>query len=121
MLEYTDALITLAATDFEIVVKFYTKLLAQEPKPYLLNVYAEFRLSGLRLGIFKPKANHEAEFKSADGGMSLCLEVVDLEKAIAYISSLGYPPLGEITIASHGREVYAYDPMHNRLILHQSH
>ena len=120
-LNYTDALLTLAAADFETVVKFYCQLLAQEPKPYILNVYAEFQLSGLRLGVFKPKASSEAEFASVGGGMSLCLEVADLEYAIAFLSNLGYPPLGEITTASHGREIYAYDPMHNRLILHQAH
>jgi len=43
-----------------------------------------------------------------------------LKEAIAYLTSLGYPPPGEITTASHGREIYAYDPMNNRLILHQS-
>lgn len=119
--EYRDALVTLAAVDFEVVVKFYAELLAQEPKPYVLQVYAEFRMAGLRLGIFKPKATHEAEFNSIGGGMSLCLEVVDLEQAIADLANLGYPVSGEVMIASHGREIYAYDPMHNRLILHQSH
>lgn len=118
---YTDALLTFAAADFETVVKFYCELLAQEPKPYILNVYAEFQLSGLRLGIFKPKAASEAEFTAVGGGMSLCLEVADLEMAIAYLTNLGYPPPGKITTASHGREIYAYDPMRNRLILHQAH
>jgi predicted enzyme related to lactoylglutathione lyase len=73
------------------------------------------------LGIFKPKENHRVEFEnSAQSGMSLCLEVDDLEKAIAHLTSIGYPPPGEITTASHGREIYAYDPANNRLILHQS-
>jgi hypothetical protein len=31
-----------------------------------------------------------------------------------------YAPPGEITTASHGREIYAYDPNSNRLILHES-
>jgi hypothetical protein len=53
--------------------------------------------------------------------MSLCLEVSDLEDAIAHITALGFPPPGEILTASHGREIYAYDPDGNRLILHQSH
>ncbi len=119
--DYTNALVTLAAADFETMVKFYCELLAQEPSPYILQVYAEFQLSGLRLGIFKPKAANEVEFASVGGGMSLCVEVVDLELAIAYLTYLGYPPPGVITTASHGREIYAYDPMHNRLILHQSH
>ncbi|MFM6271339.1 MAG: hypothetical protein ACKPFA_33295, partial [Dolichospermum sp.] len=51
---------------------------------------------------------------------SLCLEVNNLESAISYLTSLGYPPLGIIYTASHGKEIYAYDPDGNRLILHQS-
>jgi predicted enzyme related to lactoylglutathione lyase len=118
---YTDAFVTLAAADIETLVRFYAQLLEQEPKPYIPNVYAEFQLSGLRLGIFKPKENHRVEFEnSAQSGMSLCLEVEDLEEAIAHLTSLGYPPLGEIITASHGREIYAYDPHKNRLILHES-
>lgn len=119
--QYTAAFATLAATDIDTLVRFYAQLLAQEPKLYIPDVYAEFQLSGLRLGIFKPKENHRVEFEnSAQSGMSLCLEVDDLEKAIAHLTSVGYPPPGEITTASHGREIYAYDPANNRLILHQS-
>jgi predicted enzyme related to lactoylglutathione lyase len=119
--QYTAAFATLAATDIDTLVGFYAQLLAQEPKLYIPDVYAEFQLSGLRLGIFKPKENHRVEFEnSAQSGMSLCLEVDDLEKAIAHLTSIGYPPPGEITTASHGREIYAYDPANNRLILHQS-
>ena len=51
---------------------------------------------------------------------AVCLEVADLERAIACLSELGYSPPGEIITASHGREIYAYDPTGNRLILHQS-
>ncbi len=117
--QYTDAFVTLAAANAETLVRFYSQLLAQEPKPYIPNVYAEFRLTGLRLGIFQPKPNHWQEFEnSSQSGMSLCLEVDDLEEAIAHLTSLGYPPPGEITTASHGREIYAYDPVGNRLILH---
>jgi len=119
--QYTNAFVTLAATDTETLVQFYAQLLEQEPKPYIPNVYAEFELPGLRLGIFKPKEKHQQEFgNSAQSGMSLCLEVDDLEKAIAHLTILGYPPPGEITTASHGREIYAYDPATNRLILHES-
>jgi predicted enzyme related to lactoylglutathione lyase len=77
-------------------------------------------LPGLRLGIFKPKQTNESEFEnSAKSGMSLCLEVRDLQQAIAHLTTLGYPPPGEIVTASHGREIYTYDPNGNRLILHQ--
>jgi predicted enzyme related to lactoylglutathione lyase len=118
---YTDAFVTLAAADAETLVRFYSKLLDRQPNPYIPNVYAEFQLSGLRLGIFNPKQNNLQEFEnSAQSGMSLCLEVENLEDAIAHLTSMGYAPPGEITTASHGREIYAYDPAGNRLILHQS-
>jgi predicted enzyme related to lactoylglutathione lyase len=117
----TDALVTLAAADSETLVRFYAQLLEREPNPYIPNVYAEFQLPGLRLGIFKPKENHRGEFANPAGsGMSLCLEVDELEEAIAHLTRLGYPPSGEIITASHGREIYACDPDRNRLILHQS-
>lgn len=118
---YTDAFVTLAAIDIDTLVEFYSQLLTQEPSPFIPKIYAEFQLSGLRLGIFKPKENHEQEFaNSTQSGMSLCLEVEDLEEAIAQLTNLGYPPPGEVTTASHGKEIYAYDPARNRLILHQS-
>jgi len=120
---YTDAFVTLAAAnpDIEIMIRFYAQLLTQEPKPYIPNVYAEFQLSGLRLGIFRPKQSDRIEFEnSALAGISLCLAVDNLEEAIAHLTSLGYPPSGEIILADHGREIYAYDPAKNRLILHQS-
>lgn len=118
---YTDAFVTLAAADAEALVQFYRQLLHQEPKPYIPHVYAEFQLTGLRLGIFQPKPTHLEEFaNSIHSGMSLCLEVEHLEDAIAHLTRIGYPPPGAITTASHGREIYAYDPMGNRLILHQS-
>lgn len=118
---YTDAFVTLATAETEILVQFYSQLLNQEPKPYIPNGYAEFQLGGLRLGIFKPKLSHLQEFENCtSSGMSLCLEVNDLEGAIAHLTQMGYPPSGSITLASHGQEIYAYDPVGNRLILHQS-
>lgn len=116
-----DALVTLAATDIKILVEFYGQLLGIEPRSYIPEIYAEFRLPGLKLGIFQPKSTQVEEFADrAKTGMSLCLEVADLDAAIAEFSRLGYPPPGEILTASHGREIYAYDPLGNRIILHQS-
>ncbi len=117
---YTDALITLATLNINQLVTFYTNFLEQQPITSIPNVYAEFLVAGMRLGIFQPKQTHESEFhNSTKSKVSLCLEVSNLEAAIAHISDLGYPPPGEIAIASHGREIYAYDPDGNRLILHQ--
>jgi predicted enzyme related to lactoylglutathione lyase len=119
-LNYTDVLITLAATDLKDLVKFYCRLFEQDPNPYIPSVYAEFQLQGMRLGIFQPKENRQQEFtNSAGSGMSICLEVPNLLDAIAKLTALGYPPPGEIITASHGKEIYAYDPAGNRLILHQ--
>ena len=88
-------------------------------------VYAEFQLPGLRLGLFRPKSAESTPPPHRDrapvDGMALCLEVADLDQAIAQINALGYPPTSAIAIASHGREVYATDPYSNPLILHQRH
>lgn len=117
----TSALVTLADLENETLVEFYTHILGKPPHPYFPKVYAEFQLPGLRIGIFKPKDSHIAEFATrGKTGLSLCFEVEDLESAIAYLTELGYPPGGEIINSSHGREIYAYDPAGNRLILHQS-
>ena len=117
----TNALVTLATENLDELVLFYTKLLQQEPQSYLPSIYAEFQISGLRLGIFQPKLQKQAEFgNSRNSSMSLCLEVVDLTSAIAHLTNIGYPTTGEIVTASHGKEIYAYDPDGNRLILHQS-
>ncbi|BAY93613.1 MULTISPECIES: VOC family protein [unclassified Tolypothrix] len=118
--QYTDALVTIATINLDNLVSFYTNLLGQKPTALLPNIYAEFQLSGLRLGIFQPKNTHQNEFETtAKSKISLCLEVSNLEIAIAHLTNLGYPPPGEISVASHGREIYAYDPDGNRLILHE--
>ncbi|MCT7976883.1 VOC family protein [Laspinema olomoucense] len=119
--KYQAAFVTLAAANFEEIVEFYAQLLAIAPNPYRPGVYAEFAAPGLRLGIFKPKSSHESEFlPQGSGSLSLCFEVTNLEEAIAHLGQLGYPPPAAITTASHGREIYAYDPLGNRLIFHQS-
>ncbi|MDJ0713083.1 MAG: VOC family protein [Prochloraceae cyanobacterium] len=118
--KYADAFVTIASDDFVTLVEFYSQLLGTEPNPTIAKVYAEFNLKGLRLGIFKPKENNQQEFADSAGSpMSLCIEVENLEEAIERLTEIGYPPPGKIIIASHGREIYAYDPAGNRLILHQ--
>lgn len=118
--QYTEALVTIASVNFEKLVNFYRELLNKKPSSLIPNVYAEFQLPGVRLGIFQPQKNHTSEFaNSANSQISLCLEVSNLEQAIAHLANLGYPPPGEISTADHGREIYAYDPDGNRLILHQ--
>jgi predicted enzyme related to lactoylglutathione lyase len=120
MMRCQTAWVTIAATDFDRLLKFYRQFFQQEPQLHLPDVYVEFQLPGLRLGIFKPKASHQPEFQTPEkSGMSLCLEVEDLEAAIRHLEAIA-APLGKIMVAAHGREIYAYDPEGNRLILHQA-
>jgi predicted enzyme related to lactoylglutathione lyase len=119
VVNYAGGLVTIAATDFDQVWKFYAQLLGQEPQPFTANVYAEFNLPGICLGIFRPKAGHP--FISGRGALSLCLEVDDLEQAIAHAQAGYYASAATIVTASHGREADVYDPEGNRIILHQGH
>jgi predicted enzyme related to lactoylglutathione lyase len=116
------AWLTIGTDHFTKVVEFYRLVLQQDPKPFSPDRYAEFHLPGLRLGIFSPQADHQQEFAhSEQSGFSLCLEVENLEMAIAQFQR-GNLKLHscEIQTASHGREIYVYDPAGNRLILHES-
>lgn len=116
-----DVFVAIAARQLYESVSFYQGLLGQDPQVLIPASYAEFRLPRLKLAIFQPKSDGEQEFfNSTRGAMSLCLEVEDLTAAIAHLTDLGYAPPNEILTASHGREIYAYDPDGNRLILHES-
>lgn len=118
-LHCTEAFVAIAARDFDRLVQFYHIFLGQTPTQLRPNVYAEFHLPGLKLGIFRPKTAAEVESSSTSQGLSLCLEVADLDGAIAHLAAIGYPTVSNIVTASHGREIYAYDPDGNWLILHQ--
>ncbi|PSB18294.1 glyoxalase [filamentous cyanobacterium CCP1] len=120
-MQYDSVFVALADGDGEKLVRFYQDLFGQEPIVYVPNRYAEFQLMGLRLGIFQPSVEHQAEFAPVSGGsMSLCIEVKQLEAAIERLTELGCPPPGSVVRASHGKEIYAYDPAGNRLILHEA-
>lgn len=115
-----EVFVAIASQQVAQQVAFYSQLLSTPPKPSTAT-YAEFRLSGLRLAIFAPNEQNAAEFSALSSGpISLCLEVEDLERAIAHLKSIGHAPPGEIMHTSHGQEIYAYDLDGNRLILHQS-
>ncbi|MEO0868443.1 MAG: VOC family protein [Cyanobacteria bacterium J06642_11] len=93
-------------------------MLNQEPQVNISGRYAEFMLPGCKLALFKP--GEVDEFAGKATSMSLCLEVETLSEAISTLTNLGHTPPGEIIYASHGQEIYAYDPAGNRLILHQA-
>ena len=116
----TEIFVTLASSQTALLTDFY-KLLTDTEPTVSSSRYAEFQLHRLRLAIFTPKGDNAAEFAAPNSGaMSLCLEVDDLDAAIARLTHLGYPPSGDIMHAAHGKEIYAYDPDGNRLILHQA-
>lgn len=113
--------VAIADLDGHTLRHFYQALLEQDPVVDVPNVYAEFALLGIRIGIYKPSNTHLTEFASlSSGSMSLCIEVESIEGAITHLTTLGYPPPGSIQHTSHGREIYAYDPQNNRIILHEA-
>ncbi|MBV5260545.1 glyoxalase [Synechococcus moorigangaii CMS01] len=119
MANFTEIFVAIAAEPWLTVVEFYQALLSCEPTTFSPNRYGEFQVRGLKLGIFKPSAQHSTEFDRPAGALSLCLEVENLAMAIATVEQLGGTVQRGITQASHGDECYAYDPVGNRLILHQ--
>jgi catechol 2,3-dioxygenase-like lactoylglutathione lyase family enzyme len=121
MVRITDVFVTIASLDLNRSVGFYQGFFESAPVVCHVDRYAEFHLPGLRLAIFCPNLAHRSEFESpARSAMSLCVEVADLDGAIARLVAIGYPPPGDMLTASHGREIYAYDPDGNRLILHEA-
>lgn len=113
-------LLTLATQQLSVLIAFYQGLLQRPPQQYQPEIYAAFELNGVRLGIFQAQSEHWSEFAgTTSGAMSLCLTVDDLERAIAHLAELGGPSPGPIRLASHGREIYGYDPDGNRLILYE--
>lgn len=115
----TEAFVALGSIAINPLVSFYSQLLGQHPQPYQPGIYAEFRLPGLRLAIFLPKPEHHAEFgQTTTGSMSICLQVTNLAEVIRALKNLDYP-VGNIITASHGRELYIYDPDGNRLIFYE--
>ena len=117
--DYSEIFLAISTDKIRVLTDFYSKFLQKQPDVHRPDIYTEFRLEKLRLAIFKPKPEREAEFRNLGSGMSLCLQVSDLNSAIATLVELGYPPPGEIIEASHGKEIYGYDPAGNRIILYQ--
>lgn len=134
MADYQELFVAIAVHQWEPMVQFYRSVLAPPSHPLIPNSYAEFRAGGLKLALFLPKDDHRPEFAHpAQSAISLCVEVDHLTHALERIDTAyaeleqteyqepdGHCRYGAITIASHGRECYAYDPDGNRLILHEA-
>lgn len=119
MIEINQAFVTIATLELDALSRFYQDFLGQSPQRYVPQVYAEFQLPSLRLGLFQIRPSDRQEFiNPGKGTVSLTLEVADLAAAIAQLTALGYPPPGAIIPTTYGHEIYGYDPMGNRLILY---
>ncbi|MGQ9837977.1 MAG: VOC family protein [Cyanobacteriota bacterium] len=121
------ALISLATPNLPRLCHFYQSLLGSPPQFQLPTsadpVYVEFRLPGLRLGLYRnPHLNSYPDCAVQAGAMSLCLQVEDLQGSLARIQVLledyriAVSPLRQ---AFHGQEVDFADPEGNCIILHQ--
>lgn len=120
-LNYHRSWLTIATLNVDQLVKFYSNFLQVQPQIYQIDVYAEFHLkTGLVLGIFKTRSRDIHEFNQPQkSALSLCLQVENLETAIAHLQTCGYDDKIEMITASHGQENYIYDPDGNRIILYQ--
>jgi len=118
-MDYRHVFLTLASPNLDRLVSFYQALFNQPPHPHQPGRYAEFRLPALTLGLFQPAADQGAAFvPRPNPTLALCLEVPSLDQAIATCTALGCTVPEPIRHASHGQEVYVYDPDGNRIILH---
>lgn len=112
--------ISIATVNWEGLIRFYSQLLGVNPTQLIPGKYAEFMINSVKIAIFTPKAEHTTEFNQPQQSpLSLCMIVEDLNNAIACLKSIDYPHTLSIHIASHGREIYVYDPDGNRIILYQ--
>lgn len=109
------ALVSLATPNLETMQQFYRDLLGSSPAVEIPNSYSEFRLPGLRLGVYR---SHDPDFRACLGAVSLCLQVSALEEILSLpcLASVEVSPVRE---AYHGREVDFCDPDGNRIVLHE--
>jgi predicted enzyme related to lactoylglutathione lyase len=114
---YTKAFVTIAAPQWGRSIAFYSQLLHQEPEGLQADRYGAFDLGGWKLVIYCPKLGEQAP-PTPYPTLSLCFQVPDLDATLAHLARLNLDP-GPIQTASHGREVYLYDPDGNRIILYE--
>jgi catechol 2,3-dioxygenase-like lactoylglutathione lyase family enzyme len=126
------ALVSLATPDLPRLCHFYQSLLGIPAQVQLPTdgepVYVEFRLPGLRLGLYRDlhgaerHRSHHPEFVAQAGAVSLCLQVEDLQGSLSEAEALleAYRiPVSPIRQDFHGQEVDFCDPDGNRIVLHQ--
>lgn len=122
-MQLSGALVSVATLDLPRLQRFYRDLLGISPQVQLPTegdpVYVEFRLPGLRLGLYRSR--------HLDGGaqteaVSLCLQVQDLQGSLTTLEGLAEAyqiSISPLRQAFHGQEVDFRDPDGNRIVLHQ--
>lgn len=91
---------------------FYRDLLG-EPQRLVPEKWASFSCGGTRLVLWAASPRPQ----TAGGALQLCLEVADLDAALASLSARAI--CSAIQVASHGREFFLNDPDGNELIVYQ--
>ncbi len=66
-INHTFALLTISSPNLETLVEFYRQLLGLEPETFMPGIYAEFHLSGLKLGIFRPRSSKQSKEMGEQG------------------------------------------------------
>ncbi|MGK7908110.1 MAG: VOC family protein [Synechococcus sp.] len=108
-------LLSIATPNLEDMRAFYCALLEVEPAVELEGGYLEFRLQGLRLGLYRSK---NPDYRACRGASSICLQVTDLD-AVLELAVLDGVQISQERVESHGREVDFCDPDGNRVVVHE--
>jgi catechol 2,3-dioxygenase-like lactoylglutathione lyase family enzyme len=117
----TRAFVTIAVANWQQSLDFYQGLLQLTPKVLQADRYAEFQRPDGAIALYQPRSEESPQSFPANHypSMSLCLQVPDLQAAIAHLERMGYAPPAGIQRSQHGQEIYIYDPNGNRIILYE--
>ena len=111
----STGLLSIATQTLKPMQDFYSSLLGMDPAVDLEGTYIEFRLTGLRLGLYRSR---NPAYRACLGAMSVCLQVADLDAMLA-LPLLESVKVSAIRCEFHGREVDFCDPDGNRIVLHE--
>ncbi len=110
-----SGLVSVATPDVIRLGSFYQSLLGIPPAVVMGDRYWEFRLPGLRLGLYR---SHKPEFQPHLGSVSVCLQVRDLALMLDHPVLKG-SSISAVRTEGHGSEVEVLDPDGNRVVIHQ--
>ncbi len=108
-------LVSIATANLARLQAFYEALLGISPAVMMTNVYVEFRVPGLRLGLY---TSHNPDFVARLGATSICLQVTSLDPILA-LAVIAEQSISKIRHDFHGREFDVVDPDGNRVVIHE--